>query len=87
VAREQLITRGVELKIGYLLMIIVTLQTPRFFVTAYKQGHPSFAKEIQNDLEVYIDEANYPDDYNLKEIAKDLRITLELDDCTVSPLD
>lgn len=74
------------MKIGYLLMIIVTLQTPRFIVTAYKQGHSSFTKEIQKDLEVYIEEANYPDDYNLKDIARDLRVTLELDDCVVSPL-
>lgn len=74
------------MKIGYLLMIIVTLQTPRFLVTAYKEGHPSLSSTVKTDLEVYIEEANYPDDYNLKDIARDLRVTLELDDCIVSPL-
>ena len=65
------------------MTIVVTLQTPRFTVTAYKKGHPSLADTVKTDLEVYIEEAHYPDDYSAKEIARDLQLTLELDDMKI----
>lgn len=69
------------------MTIVVTLQTPRFTVTAYKKGHPSLADTVKTDLEVYIEEAHYPDDYSAKEIARDLQSTLELDGCVVLLVD
>ena len=70
---------------NYLLMIlvtIITLETPKFLITAAKEvgiAENELAKEVRS----YWEEANYPEDEDLEVIRQDLIRTLDLDDCTV----
>jgi len=62
-------------------LVSVLFVTSQFKVLAYKKELTE--DQLLSEIKTYIKEANYPEDESKEVIAKDLKITLELDECFV----
>ena len=63
------------------ILLIIILQLPLYTIIANKNNFSDIS--LENYILTYFEEANYPDDIELKVIEDDLKLTLELDECKV----